>query len=470
MKVIRKNNDSISSYTAHTKRITLAIVVMTSLAFAVANNNLQFASAHKSSDADHIDFIKQFGTSDVDSAKDVFADSSGVYVVGSTDGTLPDQTSQGGRDAFIRKYNSGGDEIWTRQFGLSDFEEVPTDEGNGVAADSSGVYVVGETQHSLDEGGLDAFIRKYNSEGDEIWTREFGTSAQDNAFAVSADSTGVYVVGISAGEFEGETNEGGFDVFIRKYNTDGDEIWTREFGTSDDFDSGNDVSADTTGVYVVGTVGASLPGQTSQGSTDAFIRKYNSDGDEIWTRQFGGSGSDAANGVSADSSGVYVVGRQHNNDIDSSDAFIRNYNSEGDEIWTREFGTSDDFDSEARGVSADSSGVYVAGITSGTFPGQNSEGDGDVFVRKYNTDGDDIWTRQFGTSELDNIGNFQAGGGISADSSGVYVAGQTSGTFPSQMSEGDEDAFLAKLVDKKNDGDKKHHDDDDHHDHKKNKH
>ncbi len=360
MKLIRKNTDSISSYPAHTKRIALAFLVMTSLAFAVANNNLPFASAHKSSDADHIEFIKQFGTSDVDSAKDVFADSSGVYVVGSTDGTLPDQTSQGGRDAFIRKYNTDGDEIWTQQFGMSDFEDVPTDEGNGVVADSSGVYVVGETQHSLDEGGLDAFIRKYNTDGDEIWTTQFGTSEQDNAFAVSTDSSGVYVVGITAGEFEGETNEGGFDIFIRKYNTDGDEIWTTQFGTSDD----------------------------------------------------------------------------------SND--------------------------EARGVSADSSGVYVAGLTTGTFPGQDSPGGDDIFVRKYNTDGDEIWTTQFGTSEFDFVGSL-AGGGISADSSGIYVAGQTSGTFPGQTSEGDLDAFLAKLVDEKEKDDKKKkkdHDDDSH-DHEK---
>ena len=47
-------------------------------------------------DAQHIELIRQFGTSNVDSAEDVFADSSSgnVYVAGFTDGKLPDQTSQ----------------------------------------------------------------------------------------------------------------------------------------------------------------------------------------------------------------------------------------------------------------------------------------------------------------------------------------------------------------------------------------
>jgi hypothetical protein len=109
--------------------------------------------------------------------------------------------------------------------------------------------------------------------------------------------------------------------------------------------------------------------------------------------------------------------------------------------------------------------VYVAGVTSGTFPGESSSGDADIFVRKYNSDGDEIWTRQFGTSELDFVGKVQGGGGISVDSSGVYVARQTSrATFPDQTSEGGVDAFLAKLA--VDDHKKKHNDDKmkDHHD------
>ncbi|HEU4444424.1 MAG TPA: SBBP repeat-containing protein [Nitrososphaeraceae archaeon] len=449
------NSTTITTFLAHARRVTLVILIMASFTFAIAN--IHFANAQQ------IEFIVQFGTSDIDSAEDVFADSSGgVYVVGFTDDTLPDQTSEGDRDAFIRKYDSDGDEIWTRQFGTSDL-----DEATGVSADSSGgVYVVGDTDGSLpdqpNEGSLDAFIRKYDSDGDEIWTRQFGTSLQDNAVAVSADSSGgVYVVGITFGVFEGETSASEdpdiFDIFIRKYDSDGDEIWTRQFGTSDD-SIAEDVFADSSGVYVVGSVDDALPDQTSEGLVDAFIRKYDSDGDEIWTRQFGTSGRDAAEGVSADSSGVYVVGFTEQEDAEGvDDAFIRKYDSDGDEIWIRQFGTS--FNDNANAVSADSSGIYVAGVTDGSFPDETSEGDFDIFVRKYNSDGDEIWTQQFGSSEFD-ITN-----GVSVDTSGVYVAGETFGTLPGETSLGDGDAFLAKLgidddMKKHQDDDKNHHDDD----------
>ena len=68
---------------------------------------------------------------------------------------------------------------------------------------SGGVYVVGNTDGEFprvrqEEGDQDAFIRKYNANGDEEWARQFGTSEFDFALGVSVDpSSGVYVVGIS---------------------------------------------------------------------------------------------------------------------------------------------------------------------------------------------------------------------------------------------------------------------------------
>src|SRR5215212_3597678 len=149
-----------------------------------------------------------------------------------------------------------------------------------------------------------ADARKSADEPEIEFIRQFGTSSNDIANDVFADSSrGVYVVGTTGGTFPGQTDEGNIDAFIRKYNADGDEEWTRQFGTSEGA-TANGVSADSSGgVYVVGFTNGELPGQTDEGIRDAFIRKYNADGDEEWTRQFGTSGIDDASGVSADSSG-----------------------------------------------------------------------------------------------------------------------------------------------------------------------
>ena len=93
------------------KKITAICLIMACFILAIASsNNLQVADAHKSSDKPDVEFIRQFGTSDVDSAEDVFADSSGVYVVGFTDNTLPGQTSEGDEDAFLAKLSIDDDD------------------------------------------------------------------------------------------------------------------------------------------------------------------------------------------------------------------------------------------------------------------------------------------------------------------------------------------------------------------------
>ena len=61
-----------------------------------------------------------------------------VYVAGVTYGTLPGQTNSGNYDAFVRKYDADGNELWTRQFGSASFDDRPRDRGG-----RHGLYVAG---------------------------------------------------------------------------------------------------------------------------------------------------------------------------------------------------------------------------------------------------------------------------------------------------------------------------------------
>ena len=73
----------------------------------------------------------------------------------------------------------------------------------------------------------------YDPNGVEVWTRQFGTAAFDLASGVAVDDDGnVYVVGRTESVLSGQTSTGGSDAFIRKYNSVGMEVWTRQFGAS----------------------------------------------------------------------------------------------------------------------------------------------------------------------------------------------------------------------------------------------
>jgi hypothetical protein len=77
---------------------------------------------------------------------------------------------------------------------------------------------------------------------------------------------------------DGNTSLGSTDIFLVKYNSSGTKQWTKQLGTNS-MDSGNGVTTDSSGnIYVTGSTSGGLDGNTSSGSGDIFLVKYNSDG------------------------------------------------------------------------------------------------------------------------------------------------------------------------------------------------
>ena len=260
--------------------------------------------------------VIQFGTPDSDFAVGVAIDGAGnVYVVGDVQqGALPGQTSLGDADAYLRKYDGHGKEIWTQQFGTES-----EDHATGVTADGAGhLYVVGLTRGAIDGQAIlvgidyDAYVRKFDNDGNVLWTRQFGTphrpgaQGEDLASDVSVDGAGnVYVVGFTLGSLPGQADLGADDLYLRKYDSDGNELWVQRSG-SQVADMAHGVATDGAGnVYVVGDI----PGRPGAGEGDAYLRKHDGEGDELWTRRFGSQSGPSASGVAVDGEGnVYVVG------------------------------------------------------------------------------------------------------------------------------------------------------------------
>ena len=320
------------------------------------------------------------------------------------------------------------------------------DEAASVAVDLEGnIYVAGITLETLSGqasvGDKDAFVRKYDASGVELWTRQFGSPEADRASGVAVDEKGnAYVTGWTLGALPGQVGAGSTDAFLRKYDASGAELWTRQFG-SPEADSASGVAVDGEGnVYVAGETGGVLPDQVSAGREDAFLRKYAPGGTELWTRQFGyPDSSDAADSVAVDVEGnVYVAGATDSTPegqmpSDERKALLRKYDSAGGESWSRLLGETFNFVSS---VVVDGVGnVYVAGSTAG------GKVMGDALLRKYDPFGEELWTLQFGSPQHDS------GSSVAVDREGnVYVAGRTQGAMPGQTYSGMQDAFVVKLT------------------------
>jgi hypothetical protein len=325
-----------------------------------------------------------------------------VYTAGSTGGNLARENPEA-HDGFVSKFDTAGSLIWTRQVGAAD------DHFSDVSADALGnVFVTGYTTGSVaavNDGNYDALLLNYDPAGNLRWSRQIGSATTDySGYGVSADGLGnVYISGRTRGE-EGQVFPYPHDAFVAKYDAAGNRLWMQQIATSDD-DASLDLAASPLGDhYVAGYTWGTL-GSASAGSADAFVTKFDAAGNPVWTRQHGGPLAEFVHGSAADSLGnVFVAGTTQGglsgSTAGSYDAFVLKYDSTGDLLWARQFGTADS--DSVSGVSTDQFGnVILTGYTGGSLAADNAGGN-DVFVSKYSASGELLWAHQFGTSGDDS--------------------------------------------------------------------
>jgi hypothetical protein len=387
-------------------------------------------------------WVRQFGSPDGDQLTGVATDSAGnIYAAGYTfGGSLLREDTQASGTAFVIKFNSAGVVQWVRRFGPPFAPPLPSSVFSDAIAVTPGgdVYVAGRTVTSLSGlpflgGFFDAFLRKYNTRGEEQWTRLAGTAGDDIAAAATTDGAGnVYIAGTTTGAFSGSANAGGVDAFVAAFNAGGTSLWTRQFG-SPLSDNASGLAIDGAGgVIVAGVTEGTLPGQTSGGSEDLYLRRFTASGAEVWTRQVALSGTQFGGSVAADrSGGIYLTGINSAETVSGpTDALIRKYNLAGNQVWSRDFATGSG--DEALDVAVHPNGnIHVAGLT---------QPDAGAFVARYSSNGAILssWifsTRVPGCSD-----------GLAIDSNGnTYIGGVTSGVLAGNINTGGLDACLLRL-------------------------
>ena len=143
--------------------------------------------------------------------------------------------------------------IWSKRFG----PEGGFAQARAVAVDASGIYVVGFTD-------ADAFLRKYDHNGNELWDRPTVGSS-----GVAGDPSSIYVVGGNA---------------LRKYGHAGNELWTQFLADCCGVIAVNGVAVHVSGVYVIGSL--DLPHDLPPVSPNLpFLWKFDHAGNLLWTRQ-----------------------------------------------------------------------------------------------------------------------------------------------------------------------------------------
>ncbi|QOJ18514.1 MAG: SBBP repeat-containing protein [Phycisphaeraceae bacterium] len=384
-------------------------------------------------------WIGQFGTSAADSVYSVArADADGVVVAGGTAGNIGG-THYGLSDLIIVRYDASGTRVWVRQSGTSAHEWAWS-----VAPDGAGgVFVAGTTNGNLgsaNAGRWDAWLARYDGDGNQLWIRQFGTSGDDDARALAPDGAGgVFVAGDTSGNLGGQ-NAGNMDIWLARYDASGNRVWLRQIGTNTGDRARGLASDGAGGFFLSGNTHGNFGGQ-NLGLGDVIIARFDGAGNQTWIRQIGTAAGDYTESAAAPdgAGGVYIAGYTYGNlggtHRGGEDAWLARYDGAGTQSWIVQFGTAAlDI---ASGVTSDGSGgAVVAGMTYGELAGPNAGG-GDVWLASYDAAGSRSWVRQFGSPESENANSISAAGG-----SGYCLGGETYGNLGGANA-GESDAWLA---------------------------
>ena len=288
-------------------------------------------------------------------------------------------------------------------------------------------------------------------QGNWLWARQAtGTGTQDPNSIITDVLGNIYVTGgfkdsaITFGSIT-LTNAGDWDMFIVKYDANGNVLWAKNVG-SNSRDGGCSIATDVFGnIYVTGFYSSSslvitpiFGGPitlTNNGSDDIFVIKYDTNGNVIWAKSYGGTSTDDSFAITCDALGnIYITGGFNSpflvfgtttlaNPGSGFDMFIVKYDTNGNVIWAKSTG-GNNWDN-GYSVAIDTSGIYVTGYFSNptivfgstTLTLFGSSGS-DMFIVKYDANGNVLWAKNGGGSTWD------FGTSIAVDVSGnVYVTG-----------------------------------------------
>lgn len=227
---------------------------------------------------------------------------------------------------FVAKQNSNGDVLWVKSFPTAAF---PSCSVSGVVEDAFGnIYVSGTLRWYNTNFGCDSivnlrdydgFVAKMDSNGNCAWVKHIystGTSnSEDFAHNITIDRLGnIYVVGrtnqvgtINIGSISLSTF-GGFTGYLAKLDPDGNALWAKRFkGIGYSAKVASDLS-----VYVCGCAnGGYFDSQffNNNGGWDAFLAKYDLNGNIQWVKGGGGNASDYGYDIAIDSvNNIYFTG------------------------------------------------------------------------------------------------------------------------------------------------------------------
>ena len=367
-----------------------------------------------------------------------------LFVGGDFLDTIDHQKSHGGSDVFVTLFSSRGERLWTRVLGGDDNDYI----GATTADDNGNLYVTGTTAGNLGgdvAGSFDVFISRMDTDGAIVWTRQFGSSDYERPLAITTDAAGnIYVAGYSSGQLGDAPALGGLDMFLASFDADGKQRWLRQFGTAEsDIASALVVIGET--IYLAGNSRGRLDGAASNNKPDVVLRAFDSSGEPLWAKQFGTVRPDYAVALGKADNGDLLLAGYSYGELEAltnrgdADVFVARFSQRGEPRWLSGLGSEKSDIPKAMSIGRNGM-LLVAGYTHGNLTGDETHGLYDAFTAAWSADGELLGVSQFGKR------GFNQANAIAATPTGeLFVLGDAASDLDDDPTTGEGRIFLAAI-------------------------
>jgi hypothetical protein len=305
------------------------------------------------------------------------------------------------------------------------------DYGRDIKQDVDTGYIATGSSSSFTSGNADVFLLKVDSLGNFKWSYPYGGAGADwgESVVVTLDSS--YAVGGYTNSF----GAGGFDFYLVRTNNIGVPLWEKTYGGSD-WERAHDM-------IQLADSGFVLVGETysyGNGNMDAYIIRTDKNGDTLWTKTYGGTENDYANAVLLDGDSLVVVGGTQSFGAGMTDGLILKYHIDGSFGWSKVAGMERDDYFTGCVKSKIENSYFFSGTRSYYY---NQTGYlGDFWLYKISTDGNGLFadtTLTAGSHELEVAYDL-----VVNNNNDVYYCGETK-SFGYSTIDFHTDAYLGEI-------------------------
>ena len=326
----------------------------------------------------------------------------GILVFGDYLGTLNILGSSyvaTGRDMYLIKYNNDFQIQWIEQIGgtLADFAydlKVASDGSIYLLGSFTGTCLFDGANQITSDGLFDVVLAKYTSAGSFVWGKKVAYNASDQyGTSIDIDINGDILIGgyyATSIAFDGASFTSAYGMYFAKFDNAGIFQWAKNIPATSNSTKLQSLSAFTDGYYFNGnikdTTSFDLGDEISNSETytDVFLYKTDFNGDGLWVRRTYGDGNALTGSITKDEYGSiyytgYYAGTQLEVDFNETtvsstilynngtklDIFVIKYNKEGNLIWCEDYGqTGEDF---ARDINYQNDFLYITGYFTDTL-------------------------------------------------------------------------------------------------------